>query len=85
MKFIQFLFNGGAFAKATSASTAPTVTTLNGTYSGAYNSIYDVDWFLGIPYVQSPVGPLRYRAPQPVQTSWSCMLQNTVIIVMNTV
>lgn len=50
---------------------APTANVLNGTYVGVYNAQYNQDYFLGIPYSQPPVGDLRYRAPQSLNTSWS--------------
>lgn len=50
---------------------APTATTLNGTYEGAYLPGWNQDVFLGIPYAQPPVGQLRYRWPQSINTSFS--------------
>jgi Carboxylesterase family len=50
--------------------TSPKATTLNGTYVGIHNPQYSVDFFLGIPYALPPVKSLRYRQPQPLNTSW---------------
>lgn len=33
-------------------SSAPTVTIKNGTYAGVYNTQYDQDLFLGVPFAQ---------------------------------
>ncbi|RDW95007.1 hypothetical protein BP5796_00770 [Coleophoma crateriformis] len=52
-------------------SAAPTGSSLNGTFIGVHNSYYGVDTFLGIPYAQPPLSSLRYRAPQPSNSSWS--------------
>jgi cholinesterase len=52
-------------------ASAPTVTVLNGTYQGVSNSNYGQDFFLGIPYVQPPLGSLRWRNPQPLNTTWA--------------
>jgi len=51
--------------------TFPTAKTLNGTYLGTHNSQYNVDAFLGVPYAQAPVQYLRYRQPQPLNSSWT--------------
>ncbi|KAJ9413267.1 hypothetical protein FOXG_21996 [Fusarium oxysporum f. sp. lycopersici 4287] len=45
----------------------PTVTIKNGTLSGIFNSHYDQEFFLGIPYAAPPVNDLRLRKPQPAQ------------------
>lgn len=49
---------------------APMATANNGTYTGLYNSEYDQDFFLGIPYAQPPVGDLRFRNPISLNTTW---------------
>jgi len=48
----------------------PTAKTINGTYEGSYLPSWDQDAFLGIPYAQPPVGQLRYRWPQSINTSF---------------
>ncbi|BFZ63811.1 hypothetical protein YB2330_004943 [Saitoella coloradoensis] len=53
-----------------SSSSAPTVTLANGTYSGLAIPSYDQDAFLGIPYAQPPLGPLRFRTPQSLNQSF---------------
>jgi para-nitrobenzyl esterase len=45
-----------------------------GEVSGSFNKRGDIAIFKGIPYAQSPVGPLRWRAPQPV-TPWNGTLK----------
>ncbi|KAG4033740.1 hypothetical protein MFRU_004g02430 [Monilinia fructicola] len=49
---------------------SPTVRVLNGTYYGTHLAKYDEDLFLGIPYAQPPVGPLRFHPPQSLNTTW---------------
>ncbi|KAK5715926.1 hypothetical protein LTR15_009751 [Elasticomyces elasticus] len=50
---------------------APTAVTKNGTYVGRYEPAYDTDYFLGMPYAQPPVGPLRFHTPVSLNSSWS--------------
>ncbi|KAH6700606.1 lipase 2 [Leptodontidium sp. MPI-SDFR-AT-0119] len=74
MRFIQSFVGSTAIATAaahTGPSKAPTVTIINGSYSGVSNPNYDVESFLGIPYAKPPVGELRFRVPQSLNTSWN--------------
>jgi carboxylesterase type B len=66
---ILIVFAG--IAKLVSGTDAPTVQLKNGTYTGIYDGNYNQDVFLGMPFAQPPVGPLRFRTPQPLNTSWS--------------
>lgn len=52
------------------AKSAPTVRTLNGTYEGLRLPDWDQDAFLGMPFAQPPVGALRWRWPQSINTSF---------------
>ncbi|KAG9236528.1 Alpha/Beta hydrolase protein [Amylocarpus encephaloides] len=49
---------------------APVVSVKNGSYSGLYNSAYHQDRFLGIPYAQPPVGDLRFRVAESLNSTW---------------
>lgn len=49
---------------------APTAKTLNGTYQGRYLPEWNQDAFLGIPYAQAPLGNLRFRWPQSINSSF---------------
>lgn len=53
------------------ATSSPTATVKNGTLQGLHNPDWDQDFFLGIPYAQPPVGPLRFKWPQSLNTSYS--------------
>lgn len=54
-----------------STGSAPTVTLKNGSYYGVYSPNYNQDFFLGIPFAQPPLGDLRLRQPQSINTTWS--------------
>jgi hypothetical protein len=43
----------------------------NGTVNGAYLPTFDQDAFLGVPFAQPPVGDLRLRRPQSLNTSFA--------------
>ncbi|ORY59273.1 lipase [Pseudomassariella vexata] len=45
--------------------------TLNGTYTGAHLPVWSQDVFLGMPYAQPPLGDLRFRRPQSINTSFA--------------
>ncbi|KAK4539832.1 hypothetical protein LTR36_010293 [Oleoguttula mirabilis] len=52
------------------AATSPIATVKNGTLQGHYSSEWDQDFFLGIPYAQPPVGQLRFKWPQSLNTTY---------------
>lgn len=55
---------------APSAPKIPLATIANGTLAGTHSSAYNQDFFLGVPYAQAPVGDLRFRPPQSLNTTW---------------
>ncbi|KXT06800.1 hypothetical protein AC578_7089 [Pseudocercospora eumusae] len=55
----------------------PTVTVKNGTIAGVHSSTYNEDYFLGIPFAQPPLGELRFRNPQSINTSFDGTLEAT--------
>jgi carboxylesterase type B len=64
------LLLASSLALASSGRVAPVGTSINGTYSGKYNSPHHQDAFLGIPYAQPPLGDLRFRRPVSMNTTW---------------
>jgi para-nitrobenzyl esterase len=53
---------------------SPVVKTENGRIRGTTTSPGGVNMYKGIPYAQPPVGPLRWKAPQPVK-AWDTILK----------
>jgi carboxylesterase type B len=64
------LLTSATLAKRQS-SNAPTVQLLNGSYYGVHSTEYAQDFFLGIPFAQPPIGDLRFRPPQPLNTTFN--------------
>lgn len=79
MHFLEYTLLGlslstaslAGIAKRQNAPTVPTANVRNGTITGRYMPAYDEDYFLGIPFAQPPVGPLRFHTPIPLNESWS--------------
>ncbi|WP_284331750.1 carboxylesterase/lipase family protein [Dyella flagellata] len=60
-----------ALATSATASDSPPVATIaTGKLSGVHDSKTGLNEFKGIPYAAPPVGPLRWKPPQPV-TAWA--------------
>ncbi|PPJ55529.1 hypothetical protein CBER1_05378 [Cercospora berteroae] len=55
----------------------PSVTVKNGTIAGVHKSNYKQDYFLGVPFAQPPVGPLRFTNAQSLNSSFDGTLQAT--------
>ncbi|KAG6956774.1 hypothetical protein JG688_00011278, partial [Phytophthora aleatoria] len=62
---------GSLLTPLSAASDPLTVTVKNGSYYGVYQENYDQDLFLGMPYAQPPVGDLRFRNPEPLNSTWT--------------
>ncbi|KAF4963180.1 hypothetical protein FSARC_8758 [Fusarium sarcochroum] len=57
-------------AKPVSHHDLPIATVKNGTYAGVHSGSYNQDFFLGVPYAQSPIGNIRFRTPQSLNATW---------------
>ncbi|KAL2803399.1 Alpha/Beta hydrolase protein [Aspergillus granulosus] len=51
-------------------TSSPKAHVKNGTYEGIYSAEYDQEFFLGVPFAQPPVNELRFRVPQPLNSTW---------------
>ncbi|KAK8019136.1 hypothetical protein PG990_004274 [Apiospora arundinis] len=58
-------------AAAGEVDPAPRAQTINGTYEGLHLPDWDQDAFLGMPFAQPPIGPLRWRWPQSINASFA--------------
>jgi hypothetical protein len=55
---------------APSKNASPTAQVKNGTIVGVHSASYNQDFFLGVPFAQPPLGDLRFRQAQPLNTTW---------------
>ncbi|KAJ7593993.1 Alpha/Beta hydrolase protein [Mycena floridula] len=51
-------------------ATDPVATVRNGTLQGFHTSSFNQDMFYGIPFAEPPIGDLRFRHPQSLNSSW---------------
>lgn len=49
---------------------SPKADTVNGTYVGKHLTTWEQDAFLGMPFAQPPLGDLRFRRPQYINSSF---------------
>jgi para-nitrobenzyl esterase len=63
-----------AATSVTAADSPPHATIATGTLSGIHDGATGVDAFKGIPYAAPPVGPLRWKPPQPA-AAWKGLRQ----------
>ena len=59
------------------AASSPTAVVKNGTLQGRYSPEWDQDFFLGIPYAQPPLGQLRFKWPQSLNSSYDGVREAT--------
>ena len=64
LSLLGLLLSLGAFAQGNNAFPVQ-IKISNGLIEGNYNTHTGIQTYLGIPFAQPPVGPLRWKAPQP--------------------
>ncbi|KAF2244160.1 alpha/beta-hydrolase [Trematosphaeria pertusa] len=74
LSFLATLFTAIVLAQNT---TYPVIDLGYAKYRGRYNSTLDITEYLGLPFAAPPIGPLRWKAPQPYTTPKN--LTNTII------
>ncbi|KAG8629734.1 hypothetical protein KVT40_001353 [Elsinoe batatas] len=70
-------FLTSALLIAAAQGQVPTVQVKNGTIQGRFSEPWNQEQYLGIPYAQPPLGSLRFRHPQPINTSFDGVLDAT--------
>ncbi|KAK1580027.1 carboxylesterase [Colletotrichum navitas] len=70
MARLCYLLAAASACLGAAAAREPTAQVTNGTYRGRHLSEWDQDVFLGVPFAQPPVGQLRYRWPQSLNSSF---------------
>lgn len=59
-----------AISPRNTPSSNPTVTVKNGTYRGFNDTVLHTDNFYGVAYAQPPIGDLRFKQPQSLNSTW---------------
>lgn len=70
MLSLSLIFSLAILVPSLVSASPPTVAIKNGTVQGRHSSEWNQDFFLGIPYAQPPLGDLRFRWPQSLNTSF---------------
>ncbi|OJJ85280.1 uncharacterized protein ASPGLDRAFT_124931 [Aspergillus glaucus CBS 516.65] len=71
MGFFNYFTSISLLLYQVAAKSAPTAETPNGTYSGLYSQSFNQDLFLGIPYLQAPVGNRRFHPADSLTDTWN--------------
>lgn len=70
MQCLFFILSLAILVPSCLSASFPRVTIKNGTVQGRQSPEWNQDFFLGIPYAQPPLGDLRFRWPQSINTSF---------------
>lgn len=74
LKMLLILALLSSISSVVFAASSPTVIIKNGTLRGVSSEDWNQDFFLGIPYAKPPLGDLRFRWPQPIDSKYDGVL-----------
>lgn len=79
MGFFNYFTSISLLLYQITATSVPTAQSLNGTYNSLYSQYFNQGLFLGISYLQAPIGSKRFHPHQHLEWICRCNLIRTVM------